>query len=234
MSFPVIKGASYSLFHTPEMTVHQGSNQTTERYTNPNSDHFKNLQKSLRSFDEFVKYPPNQVYIGNVKPDMLKCHKRPWYEHPLEVASTDGPFGAIYTEEELIALVKIVDVFDLVVLEEDFQAGAKVKLKNKQELQIIDKLLSKLDAKGEKFAELERLVNEEHAEGMYYSGRLVGCVKKAHAFDAVLTAHVMFENLVSKATAVVNLLQMFTKTKLRPESGFNKKVHLRQESISHN
>ena len=217
MSFPVIKGASYSLFHTPEMTVHQGSNQTTERYTNPNSDHFKNLQKSLRSFDEFVKYPPNQVYIGNVKPDMLKCHKRPWYEHPMEAASTDGPFGAIYTEEELIALVKIVDVFDLVVLEEDFQAGAKVKLKNKQELQIIDKLLSKLDTKGEKFAELERMVNEEHAEGMYYSGRLVGVVKKAHAFDAVLTAHVMFENLVSKATAVVNLLQMFTKTKLRPE-----------------
>lgn len=217
MSFPVIKGASYSLFHTPEMTVHQGSNQTTERYTNPNSEHFKNLQKSLRSFDEFVKYPPNQVYIGNVKPDMLKCHKRPWYEHPLEVASTDGPFGAIYTEEELIALVKVVDVFDLVVLEEDFQAGAKVKLKNKQELQIIDKLLSKLDTKGEKFLELERMVNEDHAEGMYYSGRLVGCVKKAHAFDAVLTAHVMFENLVSKATAVVNMLQMFTKTKLRPE-----------------
>lgn len=217
MSFPVIKGASYSLFHTPEMTIHQGSNQTTERYTNPNSDHFKNLQKALRSFDEFVKYPPNQVYIGNVKPDMLKCHKRPWYEHPMEAVTTDGPFGAIYTEEELIALVKIVDVFDLVILEEDFQAGAKVKLKNKQELQIIDKLLSKLDTKGEKFAELERMVNEEHAEGMYHSGRLVGCVKKAHAFDAVLTAHVMFENLVSKATAVVNLLQMFTKTKLRPE-----------------
>ncbi|MDD2370544.1 MAG: glycine/sarcosine/betaine reductase complex component C subunit beta [Firmicutes bacterium] len=216
MSFPVIKGASYSLFHTPEMTVHQGSNQTTERLTNPNSEHFKNLQKSLRSFDDFVKYPPNQVYIGNIKPDMLKCHKRPWYEHPMEVASTDGAFGAIYTEEELIALVKIVDVFDLVVLEESFQAATKVKLEKRQELQIIDKLLLKLDSKGVEFAELERMVNDDHAEGLYYSGRLVGCVKKAHAFDPVLTAHVMFENLVSKATAAVNLLQMFTKTKLRP------------------
>lgn len=217
MSFPVIKGASYSLFHAPEMTVHQGTNQTSEMLSNPESEHLKNLPKALRSFDDVVKYPPNQVYIGNVNPDLLKCHKRPWYEHPLAVASIDGPFGSIYTEDELIALIKIVDVFDLVILEDSFQGATKVKLKKRQELQIIDKLLDKLDTKGSTYAELEVLVKRDHAEPMYYGGRLVGCVKKAHAFDAVLTAHVMFENLANKASAVANLLQLFTKTSLRPE-----------------
>ena len=217
MSFPVIKGASYSLFHAPEMTVHQGTNQTSERLKNPDSEHFKNLQKALRSFDEVVKYPPNQVYIGNVKPELLKCHKRPWYENNLAAASVDGPFGSIYTEDELIGLIKIVDVFDLVVLEDSFQGATKVKLEKRQVLQIIDKLLGKLDTKGVDFAELEQMVQNEHAEGLYHAGRLVGCVKRAHEFDAVLSSHVMFENLASKATAVANMLQLFTKTNLRPE-----------------
>lgn len=217
MSFPVIKGASYSLFHAPEMTIYQGTNQTSERHKNPNSEHLKRIAQDLRSFDQIVKYPPNQVYIGNVKPEMLKCHKRPWYENPLSVATIDGAFGSIYAEDELIAFIKVVDVFDLVILEDSFQKSTKVKLENRKELQIIDKHLSKLDSKGVNFEDLERMVNEEGCEPMYHAGRLVGCVKKAHEFDAVLTSHVMLENLASKATAVVNFLEMFAKTQLRPE-----------------
>lgn len=217
MSFPVIKGTSYSLFHAPEMTIHQGTNQTSERYRNSDSDHLKKISMSLRSFDQVIKYPPNQVYIGNVKPEMLKCHQRPWYENPLSVASIDGPYGSIYAEDELIAFIKVVDVFDLVVLEDNFQKVTKVKLENRKELQIIDKQMAKLDIKGVNFNDLEKMIKEEEAEPMYHAGRLVGCVKKAHEFDAVLTSHVMFENLASKATAVINLLGMFAKTKLRPE-----------------
>ena len=217
MSFPVIKGTSYSLFHAPEMTIHQGTNQTSERYKNPESEHFKNLGKALRNFVDVIKYPPNQVYIGNMTPEVLKTHNKPWYDHPLTAASVDGPFGSIYAEDELIAMIKVVDVFDLVVLDDAFQGATKVKLKKRQELQIRDKLMEKLKTKGVDFQELERLVGEEHAEPLYYAGRLVGCVKKAHEFDAVLTSHVMMENLTSKATAVLNVLQLFTKTSLRPE-----------------
>ena len=61
MSFPVIKGASYSLFHAPTMTIHQGTTQTTELLKHPDSEHVKNLKKCLRSYDKFVKYVPNQV-----------------------------------------------------------------------------------------------------------------------------------------------------------------------------
>lgn len=217
MSFPVIKGTSYSLFHAPEMTIHQGTNQTSERYKNPDSPHFKNLLKALRSFDEVVKYPPNQVYIGNLKPEALKSHAKPWYENPMTTASVEGPFGSIYSEDELIAMIKVVDVFDLVVLDDAFQGATKVKLKKREELQILDHLLDKLKTKGVDQPELERLVADEHAEALYFGGRLVGCVKKAHEFDAVLTSHVMMENLTSKATAVINFLQLFTKSQLRPE-----------------
>ncbi|MGN1267416.1 MAG: glycine/sarcosine/betaine reductase complex component C subunit beta, partial [Dorea sp.] len=54
--------------------------------------------------------------------------------------------------------------------------------------------------------EIARLVEEEHAEGLYIAGKLVGCVKRAHDIDVNLSAHVMHENMMSKATSVLALL----------------------------
>ena len=217
MSFPVIKGASYSLFHTPNMTINQGTTQTIELLKHPDSDHIKNLKKHLRSYDEFIKYAPNQVYIGNETPEQLRCYKQPWYDNLLPTSSREGRFGAIYDENELIGLMKSIDVFGLVLLEDGFQASIKAKLSKKEEFSMIEKHLKKLDGEGLKFEEIERLVKKEDAECIYYNGRLVGCVKKAHEFDAVLTSHVMFENLTNKASCVANLLQLFNKTNLKPE-----------------
>ena len=55
-------------------------------------------------------------------------------------------------------------------------------------------------------AEIARLVAEEHSEGLYHNDKLVGCVKRAHDIDANLSAHVMHENIVSKASSVLALL----------------------------
>ena len=38
MNFPVIKKASYILVNTPDMVIHNGTTQTLERQTNPNSE----------------------------------------------------------------------------------------------------------------------------------------------------------------------------------------------------
>ena len=38
-------------------------------------------------------------------------------------------------------------------------------------------------------AEIERLVAEEHSEGLYDNGELVGCVNRAHDIDVNLSAH---------------------------------------------
>ena len=67
----VIKGAGYILAHTPDMVLHNGTTQTTERIVNPDSEYLKELPRHIRSFDQVLSYWPNQVYIGNKTPDDL-------------------------------------------------------------------------------------------------------------------------------------------------------------------
>lgn len=52
----IIKGASYILAHTPEMVVHNGTTQTTERIVNPESEYLKELRGHLRSYKDCVDY----------------------------------------------------------------------------------------------------------------------------------------------------------------------------------
>ncbi|MEG0227270.1 MAG: glycine/sarcosine/betaine reductase complex component C subunit beta, partial [Lachnospiraceae bacterium] len=59
---------------------------------------------------------------------------------------------------------------------------------------------------GGPISEIEHFVKEEHAEGLYINDELVGCVKRAHDIDSNLSAHVMHENLMSKASSVLSLL----------------------------
>ncbi len=213
MNYPVIRGAAYCLFHAPDMLINQGTTQTSER-RNGDSEHLKKLPKSLRSFDEVVKYPPNQVYIGNRTPEQLSEMATPWYENLLDGVSRDGKYGGIFTEDELVGLMKVVDVFGLVILEESFQASVKAKLEVKKEFAKI-KGIDNLEKGAAEFAEVEELV-KKGAEPLFEGGRLVGCVKKAHDYDAALTSHVMFENLVSKASAVATGMELFAKTGLDP------------------
>ena len=44
---------------------------------------------------------------------------------------------------------------------------------------------------GIELSEIERLVSEEHSEGLYHHDKLVGCVKRAHDIDVNLSAHVI-------------------------------------------
>ena len=45
----VLKGASYILAHTPDMVLHNGTTQTTERIVNPESEDLKELPSHLGS-----------------------------------------------------------------------------------------------------------------------------------------------------------------------------------------
>ncbi|HHU32471.1 MAG: glycine/sarcosine/betaine reductase complex component C subunit beta [Zhaonellaceae bacterium] len=216
MNFPVVKGASYALIHAPHMVIHQGTTQTSERRKNPESEHLKKLPEHLRSFEDVVKYPPNQTYIGNILPAELKEIPRPWYENPIQDAKREGKYGEIMPEDEFLGLIKAVDSFELVLLEENFQAAVKEKLLAHPVVGDL-KELAKLDKNPAKLEDIQKLVDGHLAEPMYFEGKLVGCVKKAHEFDQALTEHVMFENLVSKASAVFSLKLLFAKTDLKPE-----------------
>ena len=50
----VIKGAGYILAHTPDMVLHNGTTQTTERIVNPDSEYLKELPSHIRSFEQAV------------------------------------------------------------------------------------------------------------------------------------------------------------------------------------
>ncbi len=41
MNYSVVKGAGYTLVHAPDMIIHNGTTQTTERTLNPESEYLK-------------------------------------------------------------------------------------------------------------------------------------------------------------------------------------------------
>ena len=53
---------------------------------------------SLRTFDDAVAYPPNQVFIGNLRPEDLWDRPRPWWKQPVDDASPEGSSGDIGTQ----------------------------------------------------------------------------------------------------------------------------------------
>ena len=199
----VIKGAGYALVHTPDMVIHNGATQTTERVVNPESEYLKALPNHLRTFEQVVSYYPNQTYIGNMHPDQLAEIPAPWNEQECSMTDRYGKYGQIMPQEEFLLLVQACDVFDLVILDKNFVAEHKAALAANP---IIDESIMARVKDGVDMEPIEKAVNEEHAEGLYHNGVLVGAVKRAHDIDVNLSAHVMHENLVSKASNVVALL----------------------------
>ncbi|MGG7162613.1 glycine/sarcosine/betaine reductase complex component C subunit beta [Clostridium ihumii] len=198
MNFPVLKKAAYILVNTPDMVIHNGTTQTAERQTNPGSEYLKALKDHLRPYEEVVAYAPNQTYIGNLTPDELSEMPRPWFGKNVENANRFGKFGEVMPQDEFYGLMKICDVFDLVILEESFANETREKL-TKHKL-IADKAEKVV---GDEISKIEDLVNNVGAEGLYIDGKLVGCVRRAHEIDPNLSAHYMLENLAVKASGVL-------------------------------
>lgn len=213
MNYSVVKGSSYILAHAPDMITHNGTTQTTERFLNPESEYLKKIKDHLRSFEETVNYLPNQVYIGNYKPEELKKYEQPWFDKPIADSKREGKFGEIMPQDEFYGLIKISDSFDLVKLSSEFVAELKPKLTAHP--LIGEELVARLKD-GSDISEIEKGVNEHGDEGLYMNGKLVGCIKRAHDVDVNLNAHVMLENLVSKSSAVLAALHLLAKNNIDP------------------
>lgn len=207
----VLKGAGYILVHTPDMVLRNGSTQTTERQVNPDSEYLKKLPEHLRSYEDCVAYHPNQTYIGNLSVDELAAVEMPRYDKKMEGASRYGKFGEIMPQDEFILLMQIADEFELVKLDKSFVAEKRAKF---EENEIISSQMAAKLHDGIEADEVRRLVEEEHSEGLYVDGKLVGCVKRAHDYDPNLSAHVMHENIVSKASSILALAYAVKNTDL--------------------
>lgn len=208
----VIKGASYVLVHTPDMVLNNGTTQTTERIVNPESEYLKKLPQYIRSYEQAVDYLPNQTYIGNMTPDELAQVPQPWFDKPCE-GKRFGKFGEIMPQEEFYLLLQACDVFELVYLNRDFVAAVKPKLEKHPF--ITPEILARVQD-GVPCGQVEKFVTEEHAEPLTHGGKLIGYVKRAHDVDTNLSAHVMLENIVSKASCVLSLLHIIHNTCINP------------------
>ena len=201
----VVKASSYILAHTPDMVIHNGTTQTTERIVNPDSEYLVKLPEHLRKFDEALNYLPNQTYIGNISPEELGKVELPWFNKPMTDAKRFGTFGEIMPQEEYLMLMQVCDVFDLLKLEKSFVEATLPAFKDHP---LMGEDIIQRVKEGVELSEIEHFVNDEHAEALYHDGKLVGYVKKAHDVDSNLSAHIIHENLVSKASCVLSLLHL--------------------------
>lgn len=214
MALPVVKAASYILVHTPDMIMHYGTTCALEHESNPDSELIKKVPEHLRSYEEVVKYAPNQAYIGNILPDDLNSLPKPWYSNPMPNATAEGEMGEIVSQEEFLLVLKLSDAFDLVMLEKSFLEQQKEKLAAKKLYK--EEEIAKLK-NGFEISEIENKL-AEGAEPLLINRKLVGCVKAAHDKDKNLTAHIMVENLVVKASGILALKNLIHKQNIPADS----------------
>lgn len=210
-SFPVITGVSYFLAHLPSM-VRYGSKPYRELKQNPSV--LPPMVGHLRPFEEAVAYPPNQAFVGNLDPDELWTLPSPWHKNPVPHASRWGEFGEIMPEEEFYGVMKICDEFGLILLEEEFCRDLSSRLKKHPLFQPDD--LQKL-GNGVPLATLHAKLDEGDALPLFVEGeRIVGCLKRPQGEgaeeDENLTPHIMMENLAARASGVMALRNLISKT----------------------
>ena len=102
-----VVAASFVLEHVPDL-VRYGSKPHRESHRLPD------ISRALRSFDDAVAYPPNQVFIGNADPRDLWNVERPWWKHAMSDGSASGATGEVMREAAFYDLLCDVDQFDLV------------------------------------------------------------------------------------------------------------------------
>ena len=111
-----VTSASLVLEHVPDL-VRYGSKPSREAHQ------LEALTAALRSFEEAVAYPPNQVFIGNLAPSALWATPRDWWAHPVDGAIVAGPTGDILDQDAFYDLLAQVDQFDLVRMGADPEPG---------------------------------------------------------------------------------------------------------------
>lgn len=210
----VVKECAYALAHVPNF-VRYGSKPIRDlgSVCSPDPELARQIEAHLQSYADAVAYAPNQAFIGNMHPDQLHDVAQPWYQHRLAEAKRTGPFGEILPEEELYAWLKMADDFDLVHLTAEFAEQTRA-------LAALHELVGERDLKkitGKATAEtIAQVTSEEGALPLYSAGQVVGYIRRDHELDDTLKAHVLMENLLTKATGALALRHLLKRSGLKP------------------
>ena len=213
MSTVAVKASSYCLNFAPELGLLYGNTPYMERHANADSAFLKDLAQVQQSYDTVCRYAPNLTYIGAMTTDALTGATQPYVQNLTPEAHRFGKYGEIMPEDEFLGLLDICDVFDLVWLEEGFAKTVREKLEKHPLMG--ETQLKRLEA-GHPGDAIAKEVAEKHALPFIFEGKVVGCCRAAHESDPNLTAHVIMENLASKAGATLALMHLVQNAGLQP------------------
>ena len=196
MSFPAITAVANVLAHAPGL-VRYGSKPLRDIGQDPAV--LEAITPRLRSYADAVAYAPNQVFIGNLDPEMLGAVPRPWFRALDGTASSTGAFGDLIGECELLGLLKLCDRARLVHLDAATLAEARAGLARRG-IVTPDEMaaLAAADA-----GAINAIGKSGEAIPLWLDGRVVGAMSRGHEQDEALTANVLLENLAAKATGVL-------------------------------
>ncbi len=207
----VIKDCAYVLVNVPDL-VRYGSKPIRDLEENP--ELLGEIDRHLRDFSDVLAYPPNQVFIGNLTPEELRPIPQPWYRHLLNDAPRSGPFGEIMPEKEFYGWLKMADDFDLLCLEGGFLESVKEQMAGHP--LITPEEIKKLGS-GVTTAQNQKNIEKESALPLFYEGKIVGSLKRAHEKDDTLKAAVILENLAAKASGALVMRHLFHRSGLVPK-----------------
>jgi len=207
----VIKGCSYNIIHVPDF-IRYGSKP--ERDIEADPELLGKLTAHTRTFADAISYAPNQVFVGNMNPDKLHDVGSPWYKHPVSDPSQTSKYGGLLPEDEFYAILKISDEFDLVWLDENFLPQVREAIRQNALFDEID--FARLET-GHTAEEIQKKIDIEKSRPLFFDGKQIGCFQRHHEVDHALSAEVLMENLVTKASAGIAVRQLLKNTGLAPE-----------------
>jgi len=202
----VINNCAYTMVHVPDF-VRFGSKPIRDIEETPSLE--PEIRAHIRTFAQACGYPPNQVFIGNRHPDWLNSVPKPWYENGLSEAPRTGPFGEIMPEEEFYGWLKMADEFDLVWLEQDFLG--KVREAAGRHPFVSEKDIERM-GQGVPMDKIMNKIEGAAALPLLYENRVIGSLRRDHDKDDSLKAHVLMENLLSKASAALTMHHLFRRS----------------------
>lgn len=218
---PVLQAASYCLCHVPNLVQH-GSKPRREIARDPGIA--KALAESLRTTDEAVAYPPNQVFIGNRDPEWLAEIPRPWFRAEPRGAEPRGAFGEIIPQDAFLAFLWLADILEppLFALTE---SGAEVVARHLAEQSLVPAGGVRPSDHTLPEARIRNEVASEEALPIVGGTGWRGCFRRDDRAegrgDENLSAHVLLENLCAKASGAAALGSLLQREKIpAPEIDF--------------
>ncbi|HEX6513886.1 MAG TPA: glycine/sarcosine/betaine reductase complex component C subunit beta [Chloroflexota bacterium] len=106
-----VKAVAYALAHVPDLVRH-GSKPRRQLHEQPELE--PQLRTRLRSWEEAAAYPPNQAFIGNLRPEALPGIPRPWFKAAAGEASPAGKLGVMIDQAKFYEQLRLADQFGVI------------------------------------------------------------------------------------------------------------------------